>query len=212
MNTALPQDQGMILRKREIPVKRNNERAIRTILTIEEAANTRSNNPKMIREDGAIETGKSMSYLSANSTTMRTEEVAFRSIIPTSLLLRYADKGAEMINVNYIVTPDGNAAEVSFWIVGNKQLDVEIPNEELVYWRAVSDELKRVMRFKIEEYKLGLQYYTSSATVPFFMLLDPERTHIKPYEIKPTPPEYFEKSLLKTLRIHNHPWGTGDGN
>ena len=75
------------------------------------------------------------------------------------ILHRYEDQGLERFGMTYIILPNGRVDEVSFSFsrLGHKKLD--ITEEDMLYWRQLSDALKEWLRYSIPNNVQRLQFY-----------------------------------------------------
>jgi hypothetical protein len=158
-NIALSQEHGMVIRKDSI---------FSSMWILEERGNYRSM-ASLLREDGSKLQGPFDIY-SADMVNPGSEERAIISKMTTSLLSRYITDGIDRFGLNYVITPDGNVAEVYFTFSPSRP---NITDAELIYWRSLSDEIKRVVKFTIPERARGLRFYNMGGSIIISRLLNP---------------------------------------
>ncbi|NDV67090.1 hypothetical protein D0T60_17890 [Bacteroides sp. 224] len=142
-----------------------------SLWVLEEQSNYRSMAPLLL-EDGS----KPPRPLDSYSGYIANTDVVDRAVlskIPTSLLAHYDAEGIDCFTLDCIVTPNGSVLEVFFIF---SPPCPNITDEEMIYWRSLSDEIKRVAKFTIPEYARGLQFYEIGKRIVISKLLNPEQT------------------------------------
>ncbi|NDV67089.1 hypothetical protein D0T60_17885 [Bacteroides sp. 224] len=137
---------------------------------LEEQSNYRSMAPILL-EDGS----KPPKPLDRYYTHMVNPGIIERTILskmPISLLSHYDTEGIDNFSLCFILTPNGNVAEVFFAFSPSRP---NITDEEMVYWRSLSDEIKRVVKVTIPKESQGLQFYNKGKRIVISKLLNPEQ-------------------------------------
>lgn len=195
-NIAQSQEHGMVIRK---------DSTFSNMWILEERSNHRSMAP-FVCEDGSTPEGPYDIYR-ADMVYPESEDHTIVSIMTNSLLSHYSAKGIDEFSLNYIITPDGKVAEVFF--VFSRETCPEITDTEMVYWRSLSDEIKRTFKFTIPERARGLKFYNMGRTIEIFKLLHPElakpipRSSSKPARvpIKQMTPEELELKRIRDEKL-----------